>query len=102
MKGGHVQKRDGLWYACGVDPSVSGLSPAERRVLWSGAFGGGTARMINALFENDGQMSREALGAAVDIEVTGGTFGKYLGFLTRNRLAVVEDGLVIATEELGA
>lgn len=76
--------------------TASELQQHYRTVLRAGA-----TKMLDALIEaHPNGLSREELGAAADIAITGGTFSTYLGDLTRNGLAERVDGQVVATEVL--
>jgi hypothetical protein len=72
------------------------LQDHYRAVLRSGA-----AKMLDALIAAypDG-MTKEDLGAAVDIATTGGTFSTYVSDLVRNGLAERRNGVIVATDVL--
>jgi hypothetical protein len=89
--------QDGL-AAAGVT-KVTPLSTEEIRAQWRGILKAGARRMFDELIEvYPAGLSREDLGARAGIEMTGGTFGTYLGILKRNALIEERSGLLYAAE----
>ncbi len=75
------------------------LSTDEIREQWRGILKAGARRMFDALIEAyPAGLSREELGTRADIEMSGGTFGTYLGILRRNALVEEQNGTVRAAE----
>jgi hypothetical protein len=71
------------------------------RELWKTRFGGGAARMIDALCDAYPEaLSREELGLRAGITHTSGTFGTYLSKLRRNGLVETEGSDFKAAKEL--
>lgn len=67
--------------------------------MWHEALRLGERKMLDALLTvYPGALSREELGAAADMAVTGGTFGNYLTTLKRNGLIEEDSGMVRASE----
>jgi hypothetical protein len=78
------------------------MTPTELQVYYRSILRAGAAKMLDALIDaHPGSLTREEIGAAADIAITGGTFSTYLGDLTRNGLAERQpDGTVVATNVL--
>lgn len=69
--------------------------------MWRSTLKAGARRMLDELVGAYPKgLSREELGARVDIEPSGGTFSTYLGTLRRNGLAEVDGDEVVAGEAL--
>jgi uncharacterized protein len=66
----------------------------SRVAYWEARFKSGAVKMLRKVISADshGGLSREGLAAALNMEVSGGTFKQYLGDLVRNRLIVLQDG----------
>lgn len=79
------------------DPMTAGeLQDHYRSILRSGA-----VKMLDALISSYPQgLTKEELGAAAEMVITGGTFSTYLSDLTRNGLAERRDGEIVATDIL--
>jgi hypothetical protein len=79
------------------EPMTAGeLQDHYRSILRSGA-----AKMLDALIAAYPQgLTKEELGAAAEMVITGGTFSTYLSDLTRNGLAERRDGEIVATDIL--
>lgn len=79
------------------DPMTAGeLQDHYRSILRSGA-----VKMLDALITSYPQgLTKEELGAAAEMVITGGTFSTYLSDLTRNGLAERRDGEIVATDIL--
>lgn len=72
------------------------LQDHYRSILRSGA-----AKMLDALLTaHPAGLTREQLGEAAEIAITGGTFSTYLSDLTRNGLADKVNGQIVATDIL--
>lgn len=69
--------------------------------MWSGNFRAGVGRMLKVLAKYyPSSVSNETLSQESQVDVSGGSYGTYLGELTRNGLAVKEDGQVKASPTL--
>lgn len=62
--------------------------------VWKNALRAGERNMLDAVISNGGEMTRDALGAVVQIDPHGTTFGTYLGVLKRNDLFIVRGSTV--------
>lgn len=83
----------------GASPDLP-ITADELLATWRSALRAGARKMLDILVDRyPAPIGREALAAAVDLEVTGGTFGTYLGDLRRNGLAD-EDGDGIRAAEV--
>lgn len=66
----------------------------EAMALWRGALRKGAFRMLEAIVAaGQSGIAKEDVAAAVDMEVTGGTFTTYLGDIRRNGLATDRSGV---------
>lgn len=85
----------------GHDLPPSPQSTEELVALWGGRLRAGERRMLDVLVANYPRaLTREELGAAIDMTFSGGTFGTYLGVLKRNALVEVDGTMVRASETL--
>jgi len=102
VQAGFVVEQGGYWTATDEavsqfgDASRAPQTPEELLTDWKQKLGGGPARMLEALWAEP--MSREQLAEAVNVEVTGGTFGTYLSRLRSNGL-VNESGGVLSLSD---
>lgn len=95
---GYTLTASGFDYLGGrPDPMTAGeLQDHYRSILRSGA-----VKMLDSLISAYPRgLTKEELGAAADMVITGGTFSTYLSDLTRNGLAERRDGEVVATDIL--
>ena len=77
------------------------MTAAELQSHYLNILRAGASKMLSVLIETYPRaLTKEELGDAADIVVTGGTFTAYLGDLTRNGLAAKRDGAYVATEIL--
>lgn len=77
----------------------SPLTTVEIRTQWRSILKAGARRMFDTLVEvYPSGLSREELGERAQIEMTGGTFGTYLGILRRNALIEENNGTVRAAD----
>lgn len=61
----------------------------------------GAAKMMDAVIDAyPSALTREELGAAADLETSGGTFGTYLSDLSRNGLVIKDGDQIVASEVL--
>lgn len=90
----------------GVDALGSELPDApattdEVVAMWRQHLKAGARRMLDVLVDaHPSGLTRDELGAAVEIEPSGGTFSTYLGMLRRNGLADVDGDTVTAGDAL--
>ena len=86
--------------------AIGGRRPAPRSTeelvtAWKQKLPAGARTMLDAVVaRHPAPVSREALAAAGHMEVTGGTFQKYLSLLKSNGLVAVDRGQVRAADEL--
>lgn len=106
--GGYIEiGNDGLWYATdhgreylGADIPDTPTTTEEVVELWGEKLRLGARNMLDILVAKRGRaMAREDLGAAVQMEHTGGTFSAYLSDLKQAGLIVVDRDGVRANEE---
>lgn len=87
----------GLAFA-GVDPG-SPLTTGEVLAQWRGVLKRGARNMLDLLVDAwPNGLTRDELADQLGMAMTGGTFNTYLGTLTRNGLAVREDGIYRAAD----
>ncbi len=67
---------------------------------WLNQLGGGASRMLRALAESDGPMTRTQLGERAGLEAKSGTFGTYLGKLRTLELVTGRGDDLRLSEEL--
>lgn len=106
--GGYFEQRgDGLWYATeagreyvGADAPEMPSTTEEVVQLWGGKLRRGAREMLDVLVRHKGRVvAKEELGAAVNMESSGGTFSAYLSDLKQAGLIVVDRDGVRANEE---
>lgn len=102
-RAGYIEEADGLaWVtdeglaAAGVD-GMTPMTPDEVLQQWRGSLRAGARRMLDKVIARPG-MSRGELAAAVEMEVTGGTFSTYLSTLKRNHLVTDFDGALYPSD----
>jgi hypothetical protein len=84
---GFVTLTDAGFAETGTSPDLP-ITPGELRDTWRGALKAGARNMLDVLLGCYPQpVTRQDLAAAVDLELTGGTFSTYLSTLRRNGLA---------------
>ena len=89
----------GLAFAGVTEPNPMGTE--EMLEMWRGALKKGARDMLDVLVARyPHTLTREALAEAVEMEVTGGTFGTYLSTLRRNGLVEVDGATVAAADTL--
>lgn len=99
---GLIEQDRGMWRASETavdqfgDASRAPQTPDELLADWKSKLGSGSARMLDALWE--GPKSKAELAEAVNIEMTGGSFGTYLSRLRSNGLVEQFDGRLQLTE----
>lgn len=78
------------------------MTPGELQDHYRSILRGGAVKMLDALIAaHPDALTREEIGAAADIVISGGTFSTYLSDLTRNGLAERRpDGTLVATDIL--
>ncbi|NUS38285.1 MAG: DUF87 domain-containing protein [Lysobacter sp.] len=103
-KAGFLEERDGLVFAtdAGVAHLGGDVPPApttheEAMALWKRALRSGAFRMLEVIVTagQDG-VTRDQLGAAIDMAHKGGTFGTYLSNLRTNGLVTESGGRLVA------
>lgn len=98
---GVVQITDAGMGALGLEAPPPPATTEELLEGWRQALRAGERRMLDELVAvYPRALSREELADRTGFEVSGGTFGSYLGTLRRNGLADVEGGEVRASETL--
>ncbi len=105
--GGYVEIRDGLWFATkrGMDYFGGEVPEAPRTTrevveLWAPKLRRGAREMLDVLVSHRGRtVNRDDLCTAVNMEVSGGTFGAYLSDLKQAGLIVVDSSGVRANRE---
>lgn len=106
--GGYFEVRgDGLWYATedgraavGADAPDMPSTTEEVVALWGEKLRKGAREMLDVLVSHKGRnISREDLGAAVNMESSGGTFSAYLSDLRQAGLILVDRDGVRANRE---
>lgn len=106
--GGYFEVRgDGLWYATekgraavGTDAPDMPSTTEEVVALWGEKLRKGAREMLDVLVNHKGRnISREDLGAAVNMESSGGTFSAYLSDLRQAGLILVDHDGVRANRE---
>jgi hypothetical protein len=104
---GHVEERGGLWYATDAGVESAGVvpeqpsTPEEVLAMWEQKPGmGQPVRIVRSLLEHGGEMERDALAIACDLEASGGTYSTYLSRARTAGLITTDDGLVRAAETL--
>ena len=106
--GGYIEVRgDGLWYATnegrsylGADVPDTPVSTEEVVALWGEKLRKGAREMLDVLVRHKGRpVDRADLGAAINMEPSGGTFSAYLSDLKQAGLIVVDRDGVRANEE---
>ncbi|MFA6035337.1 MAG: ATP-binding protein [Candidatus Micrarchaeia archaeon] len=75
--------------------------PEELLNLWAGKFRSGAAKMLREIAERyPKSITKEELGEALNMQMTGGTFNTYLSELRRAGLIELNDDGIVATKEL--
>jgi hypothetical protein len=106
--GGYIQiGGDGLWHATeqgrdylGADIPDTPATTEEVVQLWGEKLRLGARNMLDVLIHHKGRaISKDALGQAVNMESSGGTFSAYLSDLKQAGLIVVDRDGVRANEE---
>jgi hypothetical protein len=105
--GGYLEMRDGLWFATdagreyvGADAPEMPSTTEEVVRLWGEKLRKGAREMLDVLVKYRGKVvDRDALGKAVGMEASGGTFGAYLSDLKQAGLILVDRDGVRANQE---
>jgi hypothetical protein len=98
VKAGYVVRSGPLFIATDAGRTVVDIEelpddPAELRAAWRSRLPGAAKMMFDLLVERyPARWTRQTLADAVDIEIAGGTWSKYLGALRSNGL-IEEDGM---------
>lgn len=106
-RAGYIEERDGLIYATDAGiASVGGVKQApkthdEVMAMWRRALRSGAHRMLEIIVTCGASgTTKDALAAEIDMTMSGGTFGAYLGDLRRNGLITDKGGLLVANDIL--
>lgn len=89
----------GMDVAGEIPPAPS--TPEETLAMWKSNLRAGEARILQEIVDAYPEsISKDELGARVEMTYTGGTFNAYIGILKRNSLIFTEDGRLKASEML--
>ena len=84
----------------GMEPG-NPLTTEEVLDRWRSVLKLGARRMLDVVVDTYPEsLNKDSLGAAIEMEPSGGTFGQYLGTLRRNGLITVESGEIRASDTL--
>lgn len=107
VKGGFIEIQNGMWFATETGRAFLGsevpdapMTTEEVVTLWGSKLRLGARNMLNVLVAKRGRtVSKEELGAAIEMEHTGGTFSAYISDLKQAGLIEVDREGIRANKE---